>query len=83
MRFLLTFSHTHYLPPTLPPSLLPSLAIVYAYGDKNEAERMWSELSGQAQYKYRDEVFLRNKLRWPQRMIDTLREFKGLYTPKA
>jgi len=44
---------------------------------------MWSELNGQAQYKYRDEEFLRNKLRWPERMIDTLREFKGLYTPKA
>ena len=71
--------------PSLPPSLPPSffLAIVYAYGDKNEAERMWSELNGQAQYKYRDEEFLRNKLRWPERMIDTLREFKGLYTPKA
>jgi hypothetical protein len=58
-------------------------ALVYAYGDKNEAERMWSELSGQTQYKYRDEDFLRSKLRWPSRMISTLREFKGLYTPRA
>jgi len=86
-RYLPTCSHSYCLPLTILSSLLlslpPSLAIVYAYGDKNEAERMWSELNGQAQYKYRDEDFLRNKLRWPQRMIDTLREFKGLYTSRV
>ena len=91
-----------------PPTHLP--ALVYAYGDKNEAERMWSELNGAAQYKYRDEDFLRyvcqpihpptcpsnhspthppthlptqsrEKLRWPDRMLKTLKDFKGLYTP--
>jgi len=75
------YRHRDSPPLSLRPSLLT--AIVYAYGDKNEAERMWSELNGQAQYRYRDEEFLRNKLRWPDRMINTLREFKGLYTPKA
>lgn len=32
---------------------------MYAYGDTVEAERIWSEMSGQAQVQYRDETFLR------------------------
>ena len=36
-----------------------STALVYAYGDTVEAERMWSVMSGQAQVQYRDEAFLR------------------------
>jgi hypothetical protein len=34
-------------------------ALVYAYGDTVEAERLWGEMSGQAQVQYRDESFLR------------------------
>lgn len=55
--------------------------LVFAYGDTNEAERIWSEVTGQGQIKYRDETFLRETLRWPPRLIKTLSEFKGLYTP--
>lgn len=32
---------------------------MYAYGDTVEADRIWSEMSGQAQVQYRDESFLR------------------------
>lgn len=34
-------------------------ALVYGYGDTVEAERLWGEMSGQAQVQYRDESFLR------------------------
>lgn len=44
---------------------------MYAYGDTVEAERIWSEMSGQAQVQYRDESFLREVSRASMRLCIT------------